>query len=94
MIKKYFTIIKKTDNSIILEFDTDFPIRRIEKDSEYHRIYVTKNIWLSGGFLNGYLQEFVNYGLFKGYPLLTEMYNSHWIDGVFDGGTLSVLKNM
>lgn len=86
LIKKYFTIIKKTDNSIILEFDTDFPIRRIEKDSEYHRIYVTKNIWLSGGFLNGYFTGIWNYGLFKGYPLLTEMYNSHWIDGVFDGG--------
>ena len=86
LMKKYFTIINKTYNSIVVEFDTDFPIRRIEKDSEYHRIYITKNIWLSGGFLNGYFTGIWNYGLFKGYPLLTEMYNSHWIDGVFDGG--------
>ena len=92
LLKNYFKIIAKTEtpkdsiDSIIVEFDNNFPLRRIEKDSEYHRIYVTRNIWLSGGFLNGYFTGIWNYGLFKGYPLLTEMYNSHWIDGVFDGG--------
>lgn len=86
LIKGYYTIINKTTDSIIVEFDNNFPLRRIEKDSEYHRIYVTKNVWLSGGFLNGYFTGIWNYGLFKGYPLITEMYNTHWIDGVFDGG--------
>lgn len=86
LIKGYYTIINKTSDSIIVEFDNNFPLRRIQKDSENHRIYVTKNIWLSGGFLNGYFKGIWNYGLFKGYPLITEMYNSHWIDGVFDGG--------
>lgn len=86
LIKGYYTIINKTSNSIIVEFDNNFPLRRIERDSDNHRIYATKNVWLSGGFLNGYFTGIWNYGLFKGYPLITEMYNTHWIDGVFDGG--------
>jgi len=86
LLKSYYTIINKTDTSIIVEFDNNFPIRRIEKDSENHRIYITKNVWLSGAFLNGYFTGIWNYGLFKGYPLITEMFDSHWIDGVFDGG--------
>lgn len=86
LLKNYFTIIGKSDESIIVEFDIEFPLRRIEKDSSHHRINVTKNIWLSGGFLNGYFKGIWNYGLFKGYPLITEMHNSNWIDGIFDGG--------
>ena len=86
LLKGYYTIINKSSDSLIMEFDNNFPLRRIEKDSKYHRIYITKNIWLSGGFLNGYFKGIWNYGLFKGYPLITEMYNTHWIDGVFDGG--------
>jgi hypothetical protein len=86
LIKGYFTITGKTLDSIIVEFDNNFPLRRVQIDSDNHRIYVTKNVWLSGGFLNGYFTGIWNYGLFKGYPLITEMYNSHWIDGTFDGG--------
>lgn len=86
ILKNYFTIIGKTGTSIIVEFDNNFPLRRIEKDSINHRIYVTKNVWLSGGFFNGYFTGVWNYGLFKGYPMITEMYNTHWIDGIFDGG--------
>jgi len=89
LLKGYYTIINKTDTTIVVEFDNNFPIRRIEKDSDNHRIYVTKNVWLSGGFLNGYFTGIWNYGLFKGYPLITEMYDSHWIDGIFDGGHFS-----
>mgnify|MGYP000276002034 CR=1 FL=1 len=92
LIKNYFTIINKTVDTIIVEFDNNFPLRRIERDSENHRIYVTKNVWLSGGFLNGYFKGIWNYGLFKGYPLITEMYDSHWIDGIFDGGHFSAVK--
>jgi len=92
LLKGYFTIIDKIDNSIIVEFDNNFPLRRIERDSDFHRIYVTKNVWLSGGFLNGYFKGIWNYGLFKGYPLITEMYDSHWIDGIFDGGHFSTSK--
>jgi len=85
-IKGYFTIIAKTDYTIIVEFDNDFPLRRIEKDSENHRIYVTKNVWLSGAFFNGYFRGVWNYGLFRGYPMITEMYDTHWVDGIFYGG--------
>ena len=85
-IKGYFTIINKTETTIVVEFDNDFPLRRIEKDSDNHRIYVTKNVWLSGAFFNGYFRGVWNYGLFKGYPMITEMYDTHWIDGIFDGG--------
>ena len=69
-----------------MEFENSFPIRRIEIDSNEHRMLITKNIWLSGVFLNGYFKGVWNYGLFRGYPLITEMFDSQWIDGKFDGG--------
>lgn len=84
-----FTIIRKNDESIIIEANTTFPFRRIEKDSPNHKIKVTKNIWLSGAFLNGYFTGVWNSGLFKGLPYSTEMYDTHWIDGKFDGGHLN-----
>jgi hypothetical protein len=86
LLKNYFTIINKNETDIVVEFDNTFPIRRIIKDSENHKIRITKNVWLNGGFLNGYFEGIWNNGLFKGYPLITEMDNTHWIDGTFDGG--------
>jgi hypothetical protein len=86
LLKGSFRIIAKTNNSIIVETNTTFPYRRIQKDSPNHKIKVTKNIWLSGAFLNGYFTGIWNYGLFKGYPEITEMFNTHWVDGIFDGG--------
>ena len=71
---------------INVNLDTTFPYRRIEKDSQNHKIKITKNVWLSGGFFNGYFSGVWNNGLFKGYPLITEMFNTHWIDGFFNGG--------
>jgi hypothetical protein len=93
LLKGYYRIIGINETGInnrvgfiTVETDTTFPVRRIERDSKNHRIRVTKNIWLSGVFLNGYYSGIWNNGLFKGYPYLTEMYNSNWIDGTFDGG--------
>ena len=86
IIKGYFTIISKSKNSISVEFETDFPIRRIKIDSDIHRIYITKNVWLTGGFFNGYFTGIWNNGYFKGFPYITEMFDSHWLDGKFDGG--------
>ena len=86
LIKSYFTIVAKTIDSVSVEFDSDFPIRRIQIDSASHRIYMTKNVWLSGAFLNGYFTGVWNNGLFKGFPYITEMFNTHWIDGNFEGG--------
>lgn len=63
-----------------------FPLRRFEVDSDLHLIYVTKNIWLGGTFLNGYFRGVWNYGLFKGFPHTTVMTHSHFISGKFDGG--------
>ena len=92
LIRNYFTIMGKTLNSIEVEFESDFPIRRIKIDSELHRIYVTKNVWLTGGFFNGYFSGVWNNGLFKGFPYLTEMFDSHWLDGIFDGGHFKASK--
>jgi subtilisin-like proprotein convertase family protein len=86
LVKNYFTIINKTVNTLIVEFEFDFPLRRIEKDSEYHFINISKNIWLNGNFFNGYFSGIWTNGLFYGYPFITEMYNSHWLDGKFSGG--------
>jgi subtilisin-like proprotein convertase family protein len=86
IIKGYFTIITKKTNSISVEFESDFPIRRIKIDSDIHRIYITKNVWLTGGFFNGYFTGVWNNGYFKGFPYITEMFDTHWLDGKFDGG--------
>jgi subtilisin-like proprotein convertase family protein len=86
IIKGYFTIITKTTNTISVEFESDFPIRRIKVDSDIHRIYVTKNVWLTGGFFNGYFTGVWNNGYFRGFPYITEMFDTHWLDGKFDGG--------
>ena len=86
LVKNYFTVINKTVNTLIVEFEFDFPLRRIERDSEFHFINVSKNIWLNGNFFNGYFSGIWTNGLFYGYPFITEMYDSHWIDGKFTGG--------
>jgi hypothetical protein len=86
LMKNYFTVLSVSDANIVVDFNNTFPLRRIEKDSENHKIKVTKNIWLNGGFLNGYFEGVWNSGLFKGFPYITEMYNTHWIDGKYDGG--------
>ena len=89
LLKGRYTILSKTSNTITIEITNNFPLSRIEKDSNYHRILITKNVWLAGAFMNGYFKGVWNSGLFKGYPLSTEMYDSHWIDGIFDGGHFS-----
>lgn len=86
LMKNYFTVLSVNNTNIVVDFNNTFPLRRIEKDSENHKIKVTKNIWLNGGFLNGYFEGVWNSGLFKGFPYITEMYNTHWIDGRYDGG--------
>jgi hypothetical protein len=91
LLKDYFRInqIDIVDDYVTLTLDipvAKFPLRRFEIDSTYHLIYVTKNIWLGGTFLNGYFKGIWNFGLFKGYPYTTIMEDSHFISGQFDGG--------
>jgi hypothetical protein len=92
LFKNYFTIVNKNETDLIVEVDNIFPVRRIEKDSENHKILVTKNVWLNGGFLNGYFEGVWSDGVFKGFPYITEMYNSHWVDGKFEGGHFYATK--
>jgi len=73
-------------NEITFEYTSTFEIRTIQKDSDLHLIYVTKNIWQNGVFLNGYFEGIWNNGVFIGYPKTTEMVGSHWINGYFEGG--------
>jgi hypothetical protein len=86
LMKNYFTVLSKGNTTMIVDFNNSFPLRRIEKDSENHKIKISKNVWLNGGFLNGYFEGIWNSGLFKGFPYITEIYNTHWIDGKYDGG--------
>jgi len=86
LIKGYYTVTSVTTNSFTVEVVINFPIRRIVKDSDTHKILVTKNIWLSGAFLNGKFTGIWNSGLFTGFPFITSMDKTHWIDGRFEGG--------
>jgi hypothetical protein len=95
LIKDWFRIINidYTNNIVVLKLVSNFPIRRIVRDSFNHLIYVTKNIWLSGAFLNGGFRGVWNNGLFKGYPKITQMYESQMIDGKIDGGRFTSNKS-
>jgi hypothetical protein len=99
LIRDYFTVIQVSNDIIRLQVTLNFPIRRISKDSDDHLIYISKNIWLNGAFLNGLFKGVWNNGLFKGAPYITKMIDSQWIDGRFDGGlfrglTLSVADSV
>jgi hypothetical protein len=86
LIKDFFRVVEIGVDYIVVEVSLNLPVRRIIKDSDDHMIYVSKNIWLSGVFHNGYFKGIWNYGKFKGYPYITKMEDSHWVDGIFDGG--------
>jgi hypothetical protein len=92
LLKKFYKVNSTSGDLLEVEFDTDFPLRRIEIDSDNHRIMVTKNIWLNGVFLNGLFRGVWNNGLFSGYPMITKMDESHWIDGIFNGGHFTARK--
>ena len=85
-LKKSYLVVDVIDNYIAIEAEFSFPVRRIEKDSDKHRIKVSKNVWLSGAFLSGKFEGIWNDGVFKGNASNNVMDNTQWIDGVFDGG--------
>jgi len=98
LLKDYYrvTSIENVNQTIMLTIEIpvgQFPLRRFEVDSDLHLIYVTKNIWLGGTFLNGYFRGIWSYGLFKGFPFTTVMEDSHFISGEFDGGRFISSKN-
>lgn len=96
-IKSLYTISKitsgltysgTTQSQSRVEFtlQSNYRLRYITIDSPNHLVYVSKNIWKSGIFLNGYFSGVWNYGMVKGYPMLTKIEDTHMIDGIFDGG--------
>jgi hypothetical protein len=86
LLRDKFKVVYVDYLSIVLEYSVNYPLAQITQDSTKHLIYLSKNVWLSGGFLNGYFKGIWNYGLFKGFPYITYMNDSHWIDGILDGG--------
>lgn len=85
-LKKSYLVVDAIDNYIAIESEFSFPVRRIERDSDKHRIKVSKNVWLSGAFLSGKFEGIWNDGVFKGNPSNNVMENTQWVDGTFDGG--------
>ena len=85
-LKKSYLVVDVIDNYIAIEAEFSFPVRRIERDSDKHKIKVSKNVWLSGAFLSGKFEGIWNDGVFKGNPSNNVMENTQWIDGTFDGG--------
>lgn len=97
-LREPMKIVSISYDSLLLtfEFVSNFEIRTIKKDSENHLIYITQNVWQNGVFLNGYFKGIWSNGVFKGYPKLTEMIDSHWVTGYFDGGhfqSVTLLEN-
>lgn len=81
------TIIEIGTSTMTLNFNINFPVRRVERDSDEHPIYVTRNVWLNGVFLNGHFLDGVwNNGLMQGFPYITNMGQQQWIEGKFKGG--------
>lgn len=92
LLKKFYFILDVTEDYVEIEVFTEFPVKRIEKDSSEHRIWISKNVWLNGVFLNGYFNGIWNFGIFSGYPKITKMDESNWIDGTFNGGHFTANK--
>lgn len=86
LLKNFYTISEKSSRWIEVDLSVEFSLMRVEIDSDEHRILVTKNIWMNGVFFNGYFSGVWNNGLFSGYPMITKMAQTHWIDGIFNGG--------
>ena len=76
-------------STIAVQLNIKYPISNIEKDSEFHKIYVTRKNWFSGVFLNGKFNGVWVGGQVKGGPYITQFTQSHWIGGDFAGGSMA-----
>lgn len=93
LIKDLFTVVDLQtsnlgQNRITIEYKETFPIDDIQIDSDRHLIYVQKNVWLYGSFLNGYFEGIMNGGYIRGNREITKFIDSHLIDVKFRGGRL------
>ncbi len=95
LIKSKFTVSEVSSDklSFKVRVELNFPIYQIIRDSNLHRVLVSKNIWHSGAFLNGVFAGVWNGGLIRGFPYITHAKDTSWIDGIFDGGRFSVTSN-
>jgi hypothetical protein len=89
LIKSATTILETNIEFIKVEFISNTPLRGIVKDSDEYNIKVSKNVWQSGAFLNGYFSGIMLYGLINGFPENLLMNSVHIVDGVFEGGQIS-----
>jgi hypothetical protein len=83
-----FSQTQPTGYRMTVEYKETFPINDIQIDSDRHLIYVQKNVWLYGSFLNGYFEGIMNGGYIRGNRELTKLIDSHLIDVKFEGGQL------
>ena len=78
--------------TLSIKFKANFPLREVNKDSyddlfsPEHYIYVSKNIWRDGLFLNGIFTGIWNNGTTRTTNNLTRFEDTQWVDGIFDGG--------
>lgn len=98
LIKDTFKILNDVnengDTSLNFIWNTTFPIRRIERDSNKHLIHVTKNVWLNGGLLSGRFKNTVwGNGILRGSLNLTRIDNTHFIDGRIISGYFSATQS-
>ena len=97
LMKNVFTVVELNtssngQNRITLEYKETFPIDDIQIDSDRHLIYVQKNVWVFGSFLNGYFEGIMNGGYIRGNREITKLIDSHLIDVKFEGGRLEGSK--
>lgn len=94
LVRGHMIITDIDTDSITLTFDINFPIRKVERDSEEHIIHISKCLWLNGVFLNGHFLNGVwNNGLIQGYTYITNMGRTQWIDGKYKGGRFRGLED-
>jgi len=74
------------NNLIKLLYKTQNNISSITKDSDFHLIYLTVNVWKNGAFLNGVFRGIFNNGIIVSNPLHVDMFHTHILNGYFDGG--------
>ena len=87
LIKDVFTVKSIPQNTqIVLEYIESFPVDTIDIDSDRHLIYVSKNIWLNGAYLNGMFEGIMNNGFIRGNRETTILKDSHIIQAKFEGG--------
>jgi len=89
-----FEVINFRNNKeILLEYNSEFPVKRFEKSSDRHLILVNKNIWKNGAFLNGLFQGISNNIFVRGNPNTTKFTNSHFIELDIKGGKIKGEKS-